>query len=135
MDNVLLPEARGLSAKEKAERMGRVAIADPEHLKRWLRDTDRRWLIFDALELVDSLPFPGGVDSLIQVIACYRDHRRAVPTGRTESMIDPAHGVPVEVPVTKGESLEVEEMDQVVRFLIRQLQQRDPNWSLDLPVR
>lgn len=128
---VWLPEVEGLSEQEKLARLGRVAISSPEHLKRWLRDTDRRWLIFDALELVDSLPFPSGVDSLIQLIACYRDHRRAIPTGRTELQENPATGASIEVPVTKGEALEVDELDQVIRYLAALIRKRDPAWRLE----
>jgi len=119
-----------LSDQEKFERLERVAIASPEHLKRWLHDTDRRWLVFDALELVDSLPFPSGVDSLIQLIACYRDHRRVIPTGRTELQDNPETGVAIEVPVTKGEALEVDELDLAIRYLVAQIQKRDPAWRL-----
>lgn len=128
---VLRPDIQGLDCKEKYDCVQRVSMSDPQHLKSWLRETGRRWLIFDALELVDSLPFPGGVDSLIQLIACYRDHRRAIVTGRIESLLDPTLGVPVEVPVAKGENLELDEMEQVVRYLIRQIVERDPAWRLD----
>jgi hypothetical protein len=128
---VLLEDAQGLSGKEKLDRLSRVAMTCPKHLKAWLHETGRRWLIFDALELVDSLPFPEGVDSLIQLIACYRDHRRAIATGRFESCTDPVLGVPVDIPVGKGEGLEVEEMEQVVKYVIRQIVERHPGWTLD----
>ncbi len=130
MQQVLLLEAEGLSEQEKLERLGRVAISDPAHLKAWLRDTNRRWLIFDALDLVDSLPFPSGVDSLVQLIACYRDHRRAIPTGRVEVQTDPVTGAAVEVPVCKGDALEVSELDQVIRYLVTLIHERDPAWPL-----
>lgn len=128
---VWLRDAQGLSAEEKMERLGRISIGSPAHLKQWLRDTGRLWLVFNTLELVDSLPFPSGVDSLIQLIACYRDHRRAIPTGRIEVQVDPAAGVPVEVPVFKGDMLELEELIQAVRYLVAQIRERNPSWNLE----
>ena len=59
----------------------KTALKDPKHLKRWLDATDRRWLVLSGMDLVDALPWPDGAAALMQVIACYRDHRRVVPTG------------------------------------------------------
>jgi hypothetical protein len=129
--SVLLQEAQGLDGMEKLDRLHRVAMTSPEHLKAWLQETGRRWLVFDALELVDSLPFPEGVDSLIQLIACYRDHRRAIAAGRTEQQMDPTLGALVEVPAMKGEALELDELVRVVQFLIRQIVAQHPDWTID----
>lgn len=62
---------------EKALRIAgeRVAVKTPDHLKQWLRETGRTTLIFNALDLVDALPWPSGVEALINIINCYQQHR------------------------------------------------------------
>ena len=121
----------GLSVQEQSERLLRVSIKDAEHLKAWLEKSGRRWLVFNAIELVDALPFPDGVDTLIQLIACYRDYRSVQPTGRVESIQEPTLGKTVAAPIYKGEALEVEELDRAIRYLIRQITDKDPDWSLN----
>jgi hypothetical protein len=69
------PVIAGMSAVEKAEAQIRVAMKSPEQLKAWLEESGRRWLVFDGLELVNALPWPGGVESFMQIIQCYRDTR------------------------------------------------------------
>lgn len=120
-----------LTAAERRERLLRVSIQSADQLKAWLEKSGRRWLIFDALGLVDSLPFPEGVDTLIQIIACYRDHRSVQPSGRTETITDPTLGKKIQAPIFKGELLEIEELDRAIRYLIRQASDKDPNWSLN----
>lgn len=123
----------GLSMAEQTKRLLRVSLKDPEHLKRWLQETGRRWMVLDSLDLVDSLPWPGGVDALIQILACYRDHRQGIPSGRTEKMKDPTLGQDVQVPIMKTDALEIEEMDRAIRHLIRQASEKDPTWKLENP--
>ena len=118
-------EADGLTMQERAECLLRVSLKDPEHLKRWLQESGRRYLVFDSVELVDSLPFPEGVDTLMQLVACYRDHRVAIPSGEYEMQGE------VKVPLCKGEVLEVFELDRVIRDLIRQITERDPTWDVN----
>lgn len=131
MENKLLGEAKLLSLEEQAKRLFNVAIKDPDHLKRWLEATGRRWLIFDTLELVDSLPYPEGLDYLMQIIACYRDYRRAIPSGRTETIIEPTLGKTVERMIYKDETLEVAELDRAIRYLVRAITERDSKWTLE----
>ena len=117
--------------EERARRLFNVSVKSPDHLKRWLAATDRRWLVFDALALVDSLPWPAGLDMLIQVIACYRDHRRTLPSGRYELQKDPTLDQEVRIPIMRDEFLEIEEMTVVIRFLINKITERDPTWTLE----
>ena len=56
-----------------------TAIQSPEHLKRWLQETGRRYLVLRTDDLVDALPWPDGVDALIQVLEAYRQQRLAQP--------------------------------------------------------
>ena len=93
----------------------RVSMADPEALKRWLVESGRKYILMHAGDLVDALAWPGdesgdkvSVTDLQNVIEQYRDYRRGIPTGRTETQAD-AEGNPVSIPVMKGEVMEAEE--------------------------
>lgn len=120
---------------ELSEAQIRTAMKSPEHMKEWLEATGRRYLILDAVELVDALPWPGGHEALTQVIACHRDHRAGLPTGRTETQVDPVDNAEVQVPIMKGETMELEELDRAIRYLIgvasEEAQKRGIKWSLD----
>jgi len=120
-----------MTPEERIEAVARVSMKDKDHLKRWLQATNRDWLVFNAIDLVDALRWPEGVDVLMQVIACYRDHRMAQETGRTEVVMDPGSGHYAEVPVFKGEALEIEEVDRAIRWLISKALELDPRWTLD----
>lgn len=122
-----------LTLEEITQRYLNVSIKDKEHLKRWLEKSGRRWLLFDSLGLVDSLPFPEGIDDLMRVVACYRDYRQAQPSGRVEIQKDPTLGKEIEVSINKSELLEVEELDRAIRALIRQASERFPTWKLENP--
>lgn len=122
-----------LSVDEKAKRLFNVSIKSKDHLKEWLEASGRRWLVFDALDLVDALPWTDGVDDLMRVVACYRSYRSQIPTGRMEVQQDPTLGKRVEVPLMKTDMLEIEELDRCIRNLIRQASEKDPTWKLDNP--
>lgn len=123
-----------ITMEEMSQRLIRTSLKDPEHLKKWLDESNRRYLVFDSLDLVDSLPFPAGIDSLMQLIACYRDHRATKPSGRAEksSLVS---GEDVEIPIMKTDVLEVEELDRAIRFLVGQITELDAGWSLENPSR
>jgi hypothetical protein len=122
-----------LTIEEQSKRLLRIAIQDPEHLKRWLEESGRSWLVFNSLDLVDALPFPDGVDAFMQLIACYRDYRSAIPSGRTETIMDPTLGKEVTTSIMKTDNLEVEELDRAIRFLIGQITELDPSWDINTP--
>lgn len=122
-----------MTAEERIEAIARVAMKDKNHLKRWLRATGRNWLVFNAPELVDALKWPDGVDVLMQIIACYRDHRAAIDTGRREKQMNPTTGTEVEVAIFKGEVLEADELDHAIRDLVRQIKEKVPAWKLEDP--
>jgi hypothetical protein len=104
-----------------------VAIKSPEHIKEWLIKSGRQWIVFNGSDLVEALPFPHGHDALMQVIMAYRDHRAGIPSGEVE-MIDGK-----EVPLMKGERLELPEIDRCIRSLITEAYSIDPKWSLENP--
>jgi SAM-dependent MidA family methyltransferase len=108
-----------------------TAMRSPTHLKQWLEATHRRWLVFNAMELMDALPWPSGVEAFMQVVMAYRDHRRTIDSGRTELVEEPLTGEQVEVPVCKDENLEVEELDRALRYLVAEIRAKMPAWSLE----
>lgn len=109
----------------------RVSIKDPEHLQRWLDASGRQYLVFRATELVTALPWPSGCEALMQVIAAYAAHRATIPSGRYEVQEDPLSGEAVQIPIFKSDLPEVEELDRAIRFLTRQMYERNPDWSLE----
>lgn len=96
------------------EEQARVAMSNPEHLKRWLAESGRKFANFNLADLVDALAWPGEdpdratVIDFQRVVELYSTYRQTVPTGRTETQAD-SEGNPVEVPIMKGEVLEPEE--------------------------
>jgi hypothetical protein len=110
-----------------------TAMRSPAHLKQWLEVTHRRWLVFNAMELMDALPWPSGVEAFMQVVMAYRDHRRTIESGRTELVEEPLTGEMVEVPICKDENLEVEELDRAIRYLAGQIREKRPEWMLGTP--
>ena len=122
----LYPE---MNPEERIEALARVAIRDKAHLKRWLQASGRQWLVFNALDLVDALPWPDGIDLFMQVVARYRNHRASIDTGRTKMEQNPTTGEDVEVSIFKGETLEVEELDLVIRYLVDQIHEKDSLWT------
>lgn len=135
---------KGMSPVERSEALMRVAMKSKEHMKRWAVQSGRPWLIFDTCELIDALPdVPppaegekpeiGPLELLLQFVACYRDHRACIPstTGETVQQKDPGTGKITETPKTKTETLEVVEMDRLVRWLVGQITEKDPSWSLE----
>jgi hypothetical protein len=109
-------------------------MKDPNHLKKWLQESGRKWMTFNTKDLVEALPWPMGAQALAEIISMYRDHRRTIATGRVEKMMqmDNVAGkeVEIEVPIYKDENLEIEELDRSIRHQIGLASQKDPTWSL-----
>src|SRR4030042_3593069 len=99
-------------------------MKDKSHLKRWLEASGRAWLVFNAIDLVDALSWPDGVDVLMQVVACYKDHRAGIETGRFEEQVDPTLGKMVRVPIYKGGPLEAEGRTRPSRAPVGQMRDR-----------
>jgi hypothetical protein len=110
-----------------------TAMKSADHLKRWLAESGRSWLVLKADDLVDSLPWPEGVDLLIGMVEGYRKHRMGTMSGRTEKVKHPVTQRVTEIPIPKTDALEVEELDRCIRFLIGQVTSLDESWSLDNP--
>lgn len=103
-----------------------VAMASPAHLKQWLRETGRTFLVLKTDDLVDALPWPEGVRSLIQLVECYRQHRQGIPVeykpcprckgaGRSPCTLCSNSGNVVSR--TKSDLLESEEARTAIEFL------------------
>ena len=110
-----------------------TAMQSPEHLRQWLDASERRWIVFNGIDLVEALPWPHGVELFMQLVMIYRDHRRAIWTGREKNVLDRVSGKEVTVKVYKGEKLEVEELDRAIRYLTAQILELDPSWSIEKP--
>jgi len=122
-----------MSPVERSEAKMRTAMKSQKHLMAWLDASGRSYLVLKATDLVQALPFPEGIEPLMQIFQAYRDHRATQETGRYDTMPDPLGGPAHEVPVMKGETLEIEELDRAIRYLIGQASLLDPDWSLRNP--
>lgn len=127
--DVTHPSNKGLTPEERMTAALRTGMASPDKLTQWLEASGRSWLVFNARQLVESLPWPDGVSALAQIIAAYRDHRSTIPTGETETIETPKG--PVQVAKFHGEVLSVPELDRAIRYLITQASTQDPTWSLE----
>lgn len=90
------------------EEQVRVSMGDPAALKKWLTASGRKYVLMNSGDLVDSLSWPEGVTLFQGVVDQYRAHRQTLVTGRVEVQKD-KQGNSVEVPIMKGEELEIEE--------------------------
>lgn len=103
-----------------------------EHMKRWLAASGRTFLVLNAADVCEALPFPGGHEALMQIIEAYRDHRRVFQTGRFERMKHPDNTKDhINVPIYKSEFLELDELDRCIRELVGHALALDPNWRLE----
>lgn len=95
--------------------------ADRAQVRRFLV-ASRRFVVFRADHLVDALPepFANSVETVQQLVALYRDHRRVLPTGKTESakVRDPATGTTttVTMPVMHDEVLTDDELGDLIAW-------------------
>lgn len=118
---------------ELSEAQMRVAMTSPSHMKAWLEKSGRRWLVLNGMHLVEALPWPAGVDALMQVIACYRDHRAVLETGEVKTEVDPRTKEQVEVMVYHPETLTFTELDRAIRYMVQLITDLDPSWKLTDP--
>ena len=108
-----LPEISKMTLDERAQAKLKVAMKDPEHLKKFLRESGRRYIVFDSDILVDALkPWPEAVKLFQHLVTLWSEHRRTL---------------------SKDEELEIEELDRAIRHLITTASQKDPSWSLSNP--
>lgn len=110
-----LPE---IDARELARAQERVAINDPQKLIQFLQGSDRTFLILHAPTLVRGLPWPSGVEALMQVIAAYNSERHTDPTGFVTDEKVPG-GQLAEAPIFKDDRLWLDEIDAAINQLQR----------------
>lgn len=128
-------EERKLSQVEESERQMRVAMKSKTHMREWLEKSGRSWFVFNGAHLVEALPWPDGVEAFIQFVACYRDHRATLDTGEMAWVENPKTGKMDEVPLFYPETLTRTELDRVIRWLVGQITEMDPDWKLaDAPL-
>ena len=110
-----LPE---LSSALLADAQDRVAMKTPQHLTQFLQSSDRTFLILHAPTLVRGLPWPQGVEALLQVIDAYTSERRLQDTGFFVDETLP-NGEKARVPVPKDDRLHLDEIDEAILQLKR----------------
>lgn len=94
-----------------------VAIKSKDQLIRFLNNSGRRFFVMRSEDLINSLPhFEDGVLAIQNIVSCYRDFRRCIPTDRTELVANPITSSAIEVMVMKDESLEPEEYDDLIEW-------------------
>lgn len=125
-----MPEGTDKSAIELSEQQLRTAMGSQAHLTQWVEESGRTWIIFNGKHLVSALPWPAGVEALMQVIACYRDHRAAMDTGETQLVENPITKEMTEVPMFYPETLTLTEMDRAIRWMYGQITALDPSWEI-----
>lgn len=59
---------------------------DKAHLKAFLTQSGRKYLVLNALDLVEAMTFPEGVELVQQVISMYGQHRATKETGWVHAM-------------------------------------------------
>lgn len=100
-----------------------TAMTDQGHLIRWLQQSDRRFLVIDAVQAVKSLPWPDGVAALMQVIDCYKQHRQTIPSGMqtVEEIPNPISGKKEKTPIKimLDDRLTPDEIDDAIKQLER----------------
>jgi len=118
---VELPEVRQLSEIERSEARMKTAMQNKAHCLAWLEGTGRKYVIFRSDHLVESFVWPEHGRMLQILIAGYRDHRAAIEHHKDRDGL----------PVCFGETLEVEEIDRAIRYLIGEITAKDPTWKLE----
>lgn len=108
------------SAEEVFERQENVAIKDPEHLKRWLTQSGRKYIVLRSDHLIDGLRWPEGVESFQEIINQYRASRADKRTGEVRIETN-EHGEEVEVAETFPETLTQPELQELIAELSREL--------------
>jgi len=107
-----------IDASELVAAQDAVAIKSPQQLIQFLQGSDRTWLVFHAPTLVRGLPWPSGVDALMQVVHAYNSERRVEPTGY---VVDEkvAGGQTAESPIYKDDRPFLDEIDAAINQLQR----------------
>ena len=130
-----MPDVSDKTAIELSEQQLRTAMKSQEHMVRWVEESGRVWFIFNGKHLASALPWPAGAEALMQVIACYRDHRATLDTGETQFVENPITKDMAEVPMYYPETLTLTEMDRAIRWMHGQITSLDPSWKItDAPL-
>lgn len=99
-----------LSLQEKLEAIYNTSLRSKEQLRKFLLRTGRKWLVFNAIDLVDSLSWPEGVTTLQAIINCYKEQRCFENSLR-------------------GDQLDLDEIKECVQFLKVLGKEKDPSWD------
>lgn len=98
----------------------RVAQTSQDSLKRWLVASGRKYIIFNAEDLVDALNWPDGHRGFQHVVEAYRDYRRTKESNREERQRT-LEGIEVPIKLMKDEVLEPDEKRELWEQLGKEL--------------
>ncbi|MBN2260702.1 MAG: hypothetical protein JW702_09160 [Clostridiales bacterium] len=104
-----------LSPQELAERIQNIALGNKDQLKKWLIESNRRYLIFDAIHLVDSLDLKG-IESFIEIVRMYAQYRCGIDSGY-KKIEKNMMGEDCEVPIFLDEVLSNDEIKRLIAWL------------------
>jgi len=94
-----------------------IELRDKDHLIKWLIESDRKWLVFNSIDLVRALLFPEGVRMFQTILNSYREFRSEKSTGYFRKEKNPIDGTICDVEVFHDEVLSNVEIDEVIYFL------------------
>lgn len=120
-----------LTPEEIARRQDITGMKSPEHLQRWLRETRRDYLVFKTGDFLKAIRFPRDAEALMYLVSRYDEYRSRIPSGRTQTVVEPLTKKTVEIPIMKSEVLEVEELDRAIRNFAAMIYEQKPDWSIE----
>ncbi len=128
---VLLPEHLTMTTEDLKKAQESTAMRDINHLRRWLAQSDREFLIFFSKDLLDALAFePNALLLFQQLVQCYTQHRMAIAYD-TRREFNPDVNAEIEVVVCKDDRLTIAEKDRLIRKLAADLKDAVPGWTLE----
>jgi hypothetical protein len=101
-----------MSDREKAQARENISVKSAGQLKEYLLASNRKYVVFKTDDLIDSLPWPDGVNFFIQCVTAYRDQRLTIESGRVDAEGNPIY---------KSDDLEKDELIEAVSWLREQI--------------
>lgn len=80
-----------MTTEEMKEARDRISLKDKDHLKKWLIESGRKYLIFNSSHFVDALSMED-LEVFQQLLLKYKNYRNTIPTGRYSFENNPITG-------------------------------------------
>jgi hypothetical protein len=68
--------------KEFSDALSRVSLQDKEQLRRWLVESNRKYMLINSLHFVEALSMED-LELFQQMLIKYKNYRNTIPTGYT----------------------------------------------------